>query len=120
MRVIVTGSRDWIDQPTIYHALNLYCARHLPDDLTLVHGACPTGADAIADLWGEHYAPGHVERHPADWDAFGKMAGPMRNSEMVNLGADLCLAFLKDGSTGTQDTITKAVRAKIRTVIYPI
>lgn len=86
-RILITGSRDWSDRQAIKTALREHAR---PGD-TLVHGACPTGADAIADeLWTKW---GPIERHPADW-SMGRAAGPLRNQHMVNLGADVCLAFI--------------------------
>jgi YspA, cpYpsA-related SLOG family len=58
-----------------------------------VHGACRTGADAIADCY-LRYIGADVERHPAKWRRFGKKAGPIRNAEMADSGADVLLAFL--------------------------
>lgn len=91
MRVLITGSRDWTDVDVISDALWEY--RGQPGDYpTLVTGACPTGADAIAEriasnnLW-------EIEEHPADWSG-GRGAGPLRNKHMVDLGADVCLAFI--------------------------
>lgn len=92
MRILVTGSRDWSDQDVISGALREY--RGVPGDYpTLVSGACPTGADAIA----ERYAANNlwkIETHPADWGKHGRAAGPIRNAEMVEAGADVCLAFI--------------------------
>lgn len=90
MRVLVTGSRDWPDRDIIWSALAAIATES--PFATLVHGDCPTGADAIADHWWTTFG-GHVERHPADWSR-GRKAGPERNAEMVTLGADLCLAFI--------------------------
>lgn len=90
MRILVTGSRDWSDVDAIWAAL----ARLAETNplATLVSGACPTGADAIAEDWWARFG-GTVERHPADWSR-GRKAGPERNAHMVALGADICLAFI--------------------------
>ena len=93
MRVLVTGSRDWSDREAIASELAAVVGAS-GTGVTLVHGACPTGADAIADeVWARAGLP--VERHPADWSR-GRKAGPERNAAMVALGADLCLAFIGD------------------------
>jgi len=100
-RVLVTGSRDWEDVPAIHRVLDTLLAEH--GTLTLVHGACRTGADKIAHDWGleRYYATSYgaviVDPHPADWrpdGVFDKSAGFKRNAAMVALGADLCLCFL--------------------------
>lgn len=116
MRVILTGSRSW-DRPDVIHGILDIIAKEtaaIGDRLTLVHGACPSGADAHADAWyrakrGE--MPLGVERHPANWREHGKRAGFLRNQELVRLGADLVLAFLRDESPGTTGCIELAERA---------
>lgn len=108
MRVIITGSRKWTDREAIAEVL-----RELRDTgATLVSGACPTGADRIAEeIWDSWDLP--IERHPADWYTYGKAAGPIRNQLMVNAGADLCIAFPLDWSRGTLDCIHRANAAGI-------
>jgi hypothetical protein len=59
------------------------------------------------------------ETHRAKWDELGKKAGPIRNQEMVDAGADLCLAFWDGNSSGTLDCIKKAVKAGIPVRIVP-
>lgn len=109
-RVLVTGSRDWADAGAIVAALYPIYRDH--PDAVLVSGACPTGADRLAEdaweTWG-----GIVERHPADWERYGRGAGPRRNKEMVDLGADVCVAFPLPGSRGTRNCMTAAERAGI-------
>lgn len=120
-RVLVTGSRHWVDKGPIFRAL--YYQREIAGaaGMVIVHGACPTGADAIADTWGRLFYPGSVlvEPNPADWDHFGKAAGPMRNQLMVDLGADVCLAFPFPDSRGTTDCMEKARAARIPVQEYP-
>ncbi len=121
-RVLVTGSRDWVDQTTIWGALDDALREH--HDVTVVHGACPSGADAIARDWTRHaYRASELgvmreEEHPADWRQFGKQAGFRRNAEMVALGADLCLAFIKNGSRGATHTADLAEKAGITVKRY--
>jgi hypothetical protein len=112
-RVIATGWRDWPELRRDWVWLHLDESVLPPDGdrLVLVHGQCPKGG---ADLWAEEWAHRRgfaVERHPADWDRFGKAAGPKRNSLMVSLGGDLCVAFPGPGSTGTWDCVRKAADA---------
>lgn len=78
----------------------------------IVHGACPTGADAIADRLSRDHGF-TVEPHPADWARHGKAAGPIRNQEMVEAGADICLSFILNGSPGATGCTDMAERAGI-------
>jgi hypothetical protein len=112
-RVLVTGSRDWTDTDTICTALD-EALDHAPDHLLVVHGGCPTGADRIAGLWAiAARVPAITYR--ADWKNHGRAAGPIRNRAMVDDGADLCLAFIKDDSRGASHTARLAEQAGIPT-----
>lgn len=109
MRVIVTGSRHWTDKIAIYERLSA-----LPEDTIIVHGACRTGADALA----KHVAGQldlKLEEHPARpvlWQTFAQ-AARARNQAMADAGADLCLAFPLTGSKGTWDMVRRAKEANI-------
>ncbi len=112
-RILVTGSRTWEDAGVIAGAL----AGYYRDGAILVSGACPRGADALAE---EYWAllGGEIERHPADWARFGRRAGFRRNAEMVNLGADACCAFIRDGSRGASHCAGLARAAGIPVRLY--
>jgi len=101
VRVIVCGSRRWRDRDAISNRLF-----DLAVGSTIVHGNA-AGADKIAHQEAQKLGM-LVEPHPADWKRYGKGAGPIRNRLMAELGADLCLAFLKDNSSGTRDMIQRA------------
>lgn len=100
MRVLVTGSRSWDDAKTVREALEAAAAGLATAGIpmmTVVHGACPSGADELADQWVRYYrGEPHVtaERHPALWRKYAKRAGFIRNELMVSRGASLCLAFI--------------------------
>lgn len=97
-RVLITGSRTWDDWRTIEVALReeWYAANW--GGVTVVHGGA-RGADLTADYLAKRMGL-VVESHPARWDLLGKRAGYVRNQHMVDLGADVCLAFIKDQSRG--------------------
>ena len=112
-RVLVTGSRDWIDEAPILRGL-LDQIRPDGTTLTLVHGACRTGADRIAHRLATAMGWA-VEAWPADWQRHGKGAGPRRNAAMVKAGADICLAYIKGGSPGATHCARLAEKAGIPT-----
>jgi hypothetical protein len=121
-RILVTGSRDWPAPGVVWSALNDVRAELLAAGrpLVVVHGACPTGADAQTADWavvaGQFTTAVVEERHPADWRPGGILdrgAGFRRNAAMVQLGADVTLAFIKDGSRGASHTVRLAEAAGI-------
>jgi hypothetical protein len=108
MRVLVTGSRGWSDETAIRRAFAEIAMLHGPENMTIVHGACVRGADALADEIARAWTGMTIERHPAEWGRYGKRAGFMRNQVMVDEGADVCLAFIVDGSRGATHCAERA------------
>jgi hypothetical protein len=105
-RVILTGSRDWENVEAIRTVLK--ALRDQDPKTVLVHGACPTGADAIGDsLWDGEWGL-TVERHPG-----GPGIMLRRNREMIALGADLVVAFIRNGSPGSSYTANYAAKVGI-------
>lgn len=116
MRILITGSRDWNDSQAIAKAI-LNFAPFNWEEVTIVHGDCPTGADAMAQRFAESLEI-ETERHPANWSLYGRAAGPKRNQKMVDLGADIVLAFMNPGSKGTADCVKRAKKAGLTVRIY--
>lgn len=116
-RILVTGSREFDDYKTVCCALG-DAMRHLMATtrpfprMVVVHGAA-RGADTLAEQAARAFGM-DVEPHPADW-GYGRNAGFIRNAEMVSLGADLCLAFYKQGAgnKGTDHCAKLAEKAGI-------
>jgi hypothetical protein len=87
-----------------------------PDEIVIVHGNC-RGVDrsfrSACEFMGVKHEPHDVS--PETWKKVGKGAGPARNTEMVKLGADVCLVFHPDlvASKGSRDCATKSLAAGI-------
>lgn len=116
-RILVTGSRDWDDEEAIEKVLhNAFVTAGSRTDTVLVHGGA-RGADAIAAaLWSRQGLP--TEEHRADWEAHGRGAGHIRNGHMVRLGADVCYAFIRNGSKGATGCARLARDAMIPTYVF--
>jgi hypothetical protein len=124
-RVLVTGSRKITDAQAdhVRAILRRECSSALANlrPVIIVQGECPYGGvDLVAREWADGGVGAKSEGHPAEWERYGKRAGMLRNSAMVALGADICLAFPAPDSRGTWDCLTKAAKAGIHTRIYPL
>ena len=52
-----------------------------------------------------------------NWKNLGRKAGPLRNQKMVDLGADICIAFPQGESRGTRNCMKLADKAGIEVVV---
>jgi len=117
VRILITGSRRWDDRLAVDHAIGRARAQS-GDHLVVVHGGCPTGADAAADVYAR--AAGlELEVHEPD-PTYGPQRFRIRNQAMVNAGADLCLTFANSWASGTGMCARMARAAGIRTVDYGV
>ncbi len=115
-RIMITGSQTWPEDRLIAWALGQHWGA---GDRVLVSGACPRGADAIAERIWESWG-GEVERHPARWDLHGKPAGYHRNAEMAASGPDVCLAFHHNRSPGAAHAIGRARQYGVPVLVYAL
>lgn len=117
MRILVTISRDWDDYARICQVIE-DATYGREDETVIVHGASQMDwfIAGVAYAYGARHEP-----HSADWrpnGVFNKLAGFERNQKMVDLGADKCLAFIKDASSGASDCARRAEAAGIPTKRY--
>ena len=118
-KVIIAGGRDFKN----YNKLKNYCDKVLRSkieegyEIKIVSGTA-NGADKL----GERYAKERgyeIMRFPADWNAYGKRAGYMRNKQMAE-NADACVCFWDGVSRGTKwmIEIAKEKELPLRVVRY--
>jgi hypothetical protein len=108
MRVLVCGGRDFNDIEYLDSVLNAYHEFYRFD--CLIHGGA-YGADNLAGYWAQDNEIS-VKIYPADWNTYGRFAGPIRNRQMLVEGKpNLVIAFL--GGKGTENMIKQATDAGI-------
>lgn len=106
-RVLVCGGRDYDDAEKLVAELDLIREQQVPagSRFVLIHGD-QSGVDRLAKSWAEFYKL-KIIPFPAAWKKFGKAAGPIRNTQMLEEGnPDLVVAF--PGGRGTKNMIQQA------------
>ncbi len=105
-RVVIAGCRDFNDYKTAKEYID-FCLSNIRKDNQIV---IVSGGAKGADTLGEQYAKENgflVEQYLADWDTFGKSAGPKRNEKMAEV-SDYIICFWDGESKGTKSMIESA------------
>ena len=100
MRIIIAGSRDTNKSP---QAFGEYMWNVTNFTVSEVVCGVARGADMLGLSWATAYGK-PVAKFYADWDKYGKSAGPIRNGEMADY-ADGLIAIWDGKSKGTLDMI---------------
>lgn len=117
-KVLITGSRSFDDYDRMLNVFQKIDEKFSHYDMiVLLSGACPTGADRMAENIAESLG-WNVERYPADWKKDGKAAGPLRNQRMIDEKPDICVAFPTNASRGTWDCVRRAEKADVFTKVF--
>jgi hypothetical protein len=114
MRVLVCGDRNWTDAQLIHDMLCDVAEGHL-DRISCVIDGMARGADTLGHAKAERLGL-DTERYRAQWDRYGRGAGPKRNQQMLTEGRpDLVLAFHDDldNSKGTRHMVGLARKAGV-------
>lgn len=101
MRVIIAGSRNIALHPRWFG--------HLVAQSGFTIDEIVSGHSGNIDMRGESWASAlnlPIRRFPANWEAHGRKAGPLRNSEMAAY-ADALIYFWDGKSRGTADMVKK-------------
>jgi hypothetical protein len=116
MRILVTGDRFWACHSLAAQILRRLVYRYGPG-ITIIHGGDPGVDESFATACRGLGVT--AEPHLADWKGLGNIAGPDRNKQMVEAGAELCIALHRSITTSkrTKDCIRQAVAAAIPTYL---
>jgi len=119
MKVIIAGSRDFVDYCFLRRKLDHLFSR-CTEDIEIVSGHARG-----TDMLGEHYAVEHglqVHTFPvtsADWERIGKSAGYRRNKTMAQF-SDALVAFWNGRSPGTGHMIDLAREYGLRVRVVKV
>lgn len=102
MRVIVCGGRDFRNRLWLYAGLDRL---HELNPITQVIEGGAEGADRFGGEWARRNGV-QLITVPANWRAYGKKAGYLRNVQMADMVPDMVLAA--PGGAGTQMMISIA------------
>lgn len=109
LKVIIAGGRDFDDAKKLeeYAFSKLHDADHKTEGkgIEIVSGGAK-GADKIGEGFAKAYKYDLTIMH-ANWDLYGKKAGPIRNRKMA-MYADALIAFWDGKSKGTKNMIDTA------------
>lgn len=118
MRILVCGDRNWTDYDFLALKLSQRLIGSRPDAslnfLTIIEGNAK-GVDQMAGKWAEAWGI-DLKVFPALWRRYGRIAGRIRNNQMLAEGKpDLVIAFHDDleNSRGTKDMVRRAKKAGI-------
>lgn len=112
--ILVCGGRKYGNKERLWQIMDeiVNCSPDNPlgDHCRIIHGGA-TGADVLADQWAACNWK-DLKMYPANWLKYGRMAGAMRNQQMLDEEeVDLVVAF--PGGKGTADMVRRARAAGI-------
>jgi hypothetical protein len=85
-------------------------------DVTEVVCGWAEGVDKAGAAWAESRDI-RVKHFPVEWKRYGRRAGPIRNTVMVEY-ADARIALWDGQSNGTRDTLRKAREAGLKVYVH--
>jgi len=109
MRLLVCGDRNWRDRQMVYDEISAL------DNIECVIEGEAKGADTFARYTAE-YLGIPVLKFPAQWEKYGRQAGPLRNREMLLHGMPTHVLAFHDNisiSRGTKDMVNRALKVKL-------
>ena len=111
MKVVIAGSRSITSYGLVKYVIILSNF-----DITEIVSGRARGVDRLGERWAtENSIP--IKYFPADWEQYGKAAGFVRNSEMVEY-ADAVIAIWDGKSKGTEHTINLCRKSNKKLYVY--
>ena len=111
MKIVIAGGRDFSDKEVAFKALNTVI--NSGDVIISGHAR---GADTLGEMYAKEQGL-KLELYPAEWDKYGRSAGPIRNRQMAEV-ADSLVAFWDGKSRGTKNMIETAEKLELPVFVF--
>lgn len=114
--ILFTGSRYWADAQYV----GGFIASLKPTAPIIVHGGA-RGLDSIVDA-AARACGFEVRVYPADWNTHGKVAGFLRNEQMLRQESPswvVAYTYNLFESSGTRDMVTRALKDRKTVMLNP-
>ena len=105
-KIVIAGCRDYTNYSQAKEYIDKCLSNIRNENEIIIMSGGAKGADAL----GEQYAKENgfkIERYNADWDKYGRSAGPKRNEQMAK-NCDCVICFWDGQSHGTKSMINYA------------
>ena len=111
MRIVIAGGRDFTNTDIAF-----ICIEPLVKAGDIIVSGHASGADHIGELYAENHKL-ECKLYPANWKAYGRAAGPIRNKQMAKV-ADKLIAFWDGKSRGTKNMINLAKKYNFKGKVF--
>ena len=108
MKIIIAGGRDY--SPKRHHVLKILGILEAFKCSEIISGTCD-GADVFGEMFYFVLPESRKRLFPANWNDYGKAAGPLRNEAMAKY-ADGCI--LLPGGNGTANMKMNAEKYNLK------
>lgn len=115
IRLIIAGPRDYYDRENVFCHIHMFQGKFGIDEI--VSGGA-SGVDTLAEEYANLYQI-PFKLFPADWEKYGKAAGPIRNQQMAEYMA-MFYWHLICRTKGTKNMIETARRNHLRGFVVSI
>ena len=111
MRTIIAGGRDFTNT-----GMAFICLESLVKAGDIIISGHASGADMMGELYAQKNKL-QCELYPAEWEKYGRAAGPIRNEQMAKV-ADRLIAFWDGKSRGTKSMINLAKKYGCEIIVF--
>lgn len=111
--IAIVGSRSFNDYEFLKKEVDKI-TYDITDEIKIISGGA-RGADSLAEKYANERNL-KVEVIKPDWQKYGKIAGMLRNSDII-VCADIVIAFWDGKSPGTKDSINKAKKLNKKVIV---